>query len=449
MAHFTDEEINQILQEFYSRFADRTYVGARYVPIIGRRGESSAAWDDSKPYEPLTIVLYEGDSYTSKQYVPAGIDISNTDFWAQTGNYNAQLASYQETVNDFMQDTNLALGTHETAIETLNGKVADLEESTEYNDFADFQKKVGVESDSRYPLYTGTNFSFFEASDTSTAIPYLRYWPHKQEANIVAAVQVTNAITSSTSQETPRNIFTSLPKPDTSYTIPDCITYTNADGELCTAPATYTRFGVFRIATPKDSDHDIPAGATLYINTGNFKTLQWAGDFTFPTKAYFESVISEVSTIIAAWKNTLAYSTNLREFLNPDVSGKTDCSGLIASAFLKCSSPKYLPDFASIQSSFGRIIASAKPGDDLDFTNAVAGDVVCYYRAGEDFAFHVAWYDGTKLWEQNSSFAYTSDTLGPQDLPNTGAITKENFLNTRYRTIVRWKEFWTDYYKAF
>lgn len=103
MTTFTDEEINQILQEFYDRFADHTYIGARYVPVFGRRGEESIAWDNSKPYEPLTIVLNEGNSYTSRQFVPAGIPLTDSDFWAQTGNYDAQLASYQESVDEFMQ----------------------------------------------------------------------------------------------------------------------------------------------------------------------------------------------------------------------------------------------------------------------------------------------------------------------------------------------------------
>lgn len=77
------------------------YIGSRYVPIFGRKDEESIEWDSSKPYEPLTIVLYQGNSYTSRQAVPAGIDILNEDFWAQTGNYNAQVEQYRREVRDF------------------------------------------------------------------------------------------------------------------------------------------------------------------------------------------------------------------------------------------------------------------------------------------------------------------------------------------------------------
>ena len=76
----------------------REYIGSRYVPIFGRKDEESIIWDNSKPYEPLSIVLYQGNSYTSRQFVPIGIDILNEEFWAQTGNYNAQVEQYRQEV---------------------------------------------------------------------------------------------------------------------------------------------------------------------------------------------------------------------------------------------------------------------------------------------------------------------------------------------------------------
>lgn len=53
-------------------------------------------WDNTKTYEPLTIVYYQGNSYTSRQSVPAGVDITNTTYWALTGNYNAQIEQYRK-----------------------------------------------------------------------------------------------------------------------------------------------------------------------------------------------------------------------------------------------------------------------------------------------------------------------------------------------------------------
>lgn len=81
--------------------AVRQHIGSRYVPIFGRKGEESILWDNSAPYEPLTVVLYQGNSYTSRQYVPIGVDIHNEEFWANTGNYNAQVEQYRQEVLTF------------------------------------------------------------------------------------------------------------------------------------------------------------------------------------------------------------------------------------------------------------------------------------------------------------------------------------------------------------
>lgn len=75
----------------------RQYVGARYVPLFADPLE----WSDTIGYESLTVVLHEGNSYTSRQSVPVGIDINNTAYWAETGNYNAQIEAYRQEVRAF------------------------------------------------------------------------------------------------------------------------------------------------------------------------------------------------------------------------------------------------------------------------------------------------------------------------------------------------------------
>lgn len=72
----------------------RQYVGARYVPVFADPLE----WSSTQGYEALTVVLHEGNSYTSRQSVPVGIDIGNTAYWAETGNYNAQIEAYRQEV---------------------------------------------------------------------------------------------------------------------------------------------------------------------------------------------------------------------------------------------------------------------------------------------------------------------------------------------------------------
>ena len=117
---FTPEEVSQILEAFFAAVGTRQYIGARYVPIFGRKDETSIIWDNSAPYEPLTIVLYQGNSFTSRQYVPAGVEITNQEFWANTGNYNAQVEQYRQEVAAF--DARITQNT--TDISTLLPKSA-------------------------------------------------------------------------------------------------------------------------------------------------------------------------------------------------------------------------------------------------------------------------------------------------------------------------------------
>lgn len=77
--------------------ATTQYIGARYVPLFAEPIE----WDKTKQYEPLTIVTNNGNSYTSRQFVPTGVEITNEDFWALTGNYNAQIEQYRKEVTAY------------------------------------------------------------------------------------------------------------------------------------------------------------------------------------------------------------------------------------------------------------------------------------------------------------------------------------------------------------
>lgn len=73
------------------------YTGMRYVPVFADPPE----WSSANSYEPLEIVIHEGNSYTSKTFVPVGIGISDPQYWALTGNYNAQVEQYRQEVLAF------------------------------------------------------------------------------------------------------------------------------------------------------------------------------------------------------------------------------------------------------------------------------------------------------------------------------------------------------------
>lgn len=71
----------------------------------GDRGDVTAPifadpieWDINLEYEDLSVVLHNGDSYTAKKAVPAGIDIHNKNYWALTANFNAQLQTCRDEI---------------------------------------------------------------------------------------------------------------------------------------------------------------------------------------------------------------------------------------------------------------------------------------------------------------------------------------------------------------
>ena len=79
---------------------NRQYVGARYVPKI--MGE----WNKALQYEALSVVTYMGNSFTSKVPVPANVEISNTDYWINSANYNAQVEEYRKETENVAKELN-------------------------------------------------------------------------------------------------------------------------------------------------------------------------------------------------------------------------------------------------------------------------------------------------------------------------------------------------------
>ena len=119
--------------------ANNIYIGARYVPLF------VGDWNDQTVYEPLSVVNYNNGTYTSKKTVPAGILPTNTEYWALTGNYNAQVEEYRQEVVALGQDVDAldttveGLGTTVeglgTTVEGLDDRVTDLEENPPEVDF--------------------------------------------------------------------------------------------------------------------------------------------------------------------------------------------------------------------------------------------------------------------------------------------------------------------------
>lgn len=83
----------------------RQYIGARYVPKFYENSDNTSDWRSGVQYEPLTIVTYNGNSYTSKKNVPANVGnpSENPTYWASTGNFNEQLNILNNKVNSLTE----------------------------------------------------------------------------------------------------------------------------------------------------------------------------------------------------------------------------------------------------------------------------------------------------------------------------------------------------------
>ena len=133
------------------------YVGHRYVPKI--MGE----WNNENIYEPLSIVQYQGASYTSRQYVPVGIEITNEDFWVVTGNYNAQVEQYRQDVRNLSEQYENKADL--TALESLAETVSDDVENL--NNEKDWQRtfKGHTNSDAAVTDLINTGLSYVKRND--------------------------------------------------------------------------------------------------------------------------------------------------------------------------------------------------------------------------------------------------------------------------------------------
>lgn len=73
----------------------KKFIGARYAP------EFAGAWSNTKQYAALSVVYTGNRSYVSRKTVPAGTAITNTEFWIQSSDWNAQVAEYNLKVEGY------------------------------------------------------------------------------------------------------------------------------------------------------------------------------------------------------------------------------------------------------------------------------------------------------------------------------------------------------------
>ena len=81
-----------------NNMAIKKYVGARYAPKF------EGAWDKSQEYAALSVVYTNEQSYVSRKTVPANTEITNTEFWIKSADWNAQVAQYNQNVERYEKE---------------------------------------------------------------------------------------------------------------------------------------------------------------------------------------------------------------------------------------------------------------------------------------------------------------------------------------------------------
>lgn len=83
------------LMKGVSNMAIKKYIGARYAPKF------MGAWDKASEYAALSVVYTNEQSYVSRKTVPANTEITNTEFWIKSADWNAQVTQYNQNVEQY------------------------------------------------------------------------------------------------------------------------------------------------------------------------------------------------------------------------------------------------------------------------------------------------------------------------------------------------------------
>lgn len=108
------------LMKGVSNMAIKKYIGARYAP------QFMGAWDKASEYAALSVVYTNDQSYISRKTVPANTEITNTEFWIKSADWNAQVAQYNQNVEKYQANVER----YNQNVETYNANVDNFFDAT-------------------------------------------------------------------------------------------------------------------------------------------------------------------------------------------------------------------------------------------------------------------------------------------------------------------------------
>lgn len=108
------------LMKGVSNMAIKKYIGARYAPKF------MGAWDKASEYAALSVVYTNEQSYVSRKTVPANTEITNTEFWVKSADWNAQVTQYNQNVEQYQANVER----YNQNVETYNVNVENFFDAT-------------------------------------------------------------------------------------------------------------------------------------------------------------------------------------------------------------------------------------------------------------------------------------------------------------------------------
>ena len=119
--------------------AIKKYIGARYAP------QFMGAWDKASEYAALSVVYTNDQSYVSRKTVPANTEITNTEFWIKSADWNAQVTQYNQNVERYQANVERYNQNVETYTQAVDQFYADTLHSydTKADMVADSSLKLG------------------------------------------------------------------------------------------------------------------------------------------------------------------------------------------------------------------------------------------------------------------------------------------------------------------
>ena len=127
------------LMKGVSNMAIKKYIGARYAP------QFMGAWDKASEYAALSVVYTNDQSYVSRKTVPANTEITNTEFWIKSADWNAQVTQYNQNVEQYQANVERYNQNVETYTQAVDQFYADTLHSydTKADMVADHSLKLG------------------------------------------------------------------------------------------------------------------------------------------------------------------------------------------------------------------------------------------------------------------------------------------------------------------